>query len=73
MLGTLWWYSASSVLVGPVAESVVAGGAVADTSTLSLFVTPDGRMLDARVGVLARTRGCGCGACCRRGSRRLRG
>ncbi|GAA4431353.1 (2Fe-2S)-binding protein [Actinokineospora soli] len=50
VLGTLWWYSASSVLVGPVAESVVAGGAVADTSTLSLFVTPDGRMLDARVG-----------------------
>ena len=50
VLGTLWWYSASSVLVGPVVESAVAGGPVADTSSLELYVTPDGRMLDARAG-----------------------
>lgn len=48
--GVLWWYSASSVLLGPAASSYVRGGPVAapslDTTTLS--VHPDGRVLDAR-------------------------
>ena len=48
--GVLWWYSASSVLLGPVAESYVRGGRVADPSlgSMTLFVHPDGRVLDAR-------------------------
>ncbi len=48
--GVLWWYSASSVLLGPVAESYVRGGRTADPALASttLFVHPDGRMLDAR-------------------------
>jgi hypothetical protein len=45
----LWWYSASSVLLGPLASTYVAGGPVAapelDSMTLSLH--PDGRVLDA--------------------------
>jgi hypothetical protein len=49
-VGVLWWYSASSVLLGPVAESVVRGGPVADPAlaAVTLFLHPDGRVLDAR-------------------------
>jgi hypothetical protein len=48
--GVLWWYSASSVLLGPVAESYVRGGRVADPAlaSMTLYVHPDGRVLDAR-------------------------
>lgn len=42
----LWWYSASSVLLGPPAESYVRGGRVALATTLFLHL--DGRVLDAR-------------------------
>jgi len=45
--GVLWWYSASSVLLGPAATSYVRGGPVA-LDSLTLFVHPDGRLLDAR-------------------------
>ncbi len=47
--GVLWWYSASSVLLGPPASSFVAGGPVAapDLATMTLAVHPDGRILDA--------------------------
>ncbi|GGS51458.1 (2Fe-2S)-binding protein [Actinokineospora fastidiosa] len=48
VLGTLWWYEASSALVGPVVESAVAGGPVADACSMVLSVTPDGRVADAR-------------------------
>jgi FhuF-like iron-sulfur protein len=47
--GVLWWYSASTVLLGPVASTFVEDGPVAapliDTMTLS--VHQDGRLLDA--------------------------
>jgi hypothetical protein len=48
--GVLWWYSVSSVLLGPVAESYVRGGRAADPAlaSMTLFVQPDGRVLDAR-------------------------
>lgn len=48
--GVLWWYSASSVLLGPVAETFVRGGRAADPAlrSLTLFVHADGRVLDAR-------------------------
>jgi hypothetical protein len=48
--GVLWWYSASSVLLGPVAESYVRGGRVADPAlaATTLFLHRDGRVLDAR-------------------------
>jgi FhuF-like iron-sulfur protein len=48
--GVLWWYSASSVLLGPVAESYVKGGPVADPAltAMTLLVHRDGRVLDAR-------------------------
>jgi FhuF 2Fe-2S C-terminal domain len=45
--GVLWWYSASSVLLGPPAESYVRGGPVA-LGSMTLFLHPDGRVLDAR-------------------------
>jgi hypothetical protein len=49
-VGVLWWYSASSVLLGPPAESLVRGGPVADPAlaSVTLFLHPDGRVLDAR-------------------------
>jgi hypothetical protein len=49
-IGVLWWYSASSVLLGPPVESLVTGGRVADPAldALTLFLHPDGRVLDAR-------------------------
>jgi hypothetical protein len=49
-VGVLWWYSASSVLLGPSAESYVYGGRPADPAlrSLTLFLHEDGRVLDAR-------------------------
>lgn len=49
-LGVLWWYSASSVLLGPVVESLIGTGRVADPGLdcLTLYLHPDGRILDAR-------------------------
>lgn len=46
----LWWYSTSSVLLGPPAESYVYGGRPADPAlrSLTLFLHEDGRVLDAR-------------------------
>lgn len=48
--GVLWWYSGSSVLLGPPASSFVGGGRVATPSlgSMTLSVHPDGRVLDAR-------------------------
>ena len=48
--GVLWWYSVSSVLLGPVAESYVRGDRPADPALaeMTLFVQPDGRVLEAR-------------------------
>jgi hypothetical protein len=48
--GVLWWYSASSVLLGPPAETYVRGGRVADPAlgSTTLLLHPDGRVLDAR-------------------------
>lgn len=48
--GVLWWYSASSVLLGPVAETYVRGGRVADPglAAMTLFPHSDGRVLDGR-------------------------
>jgi FhuF 2Fe-2S C-terminal domain len=45
--GVLWWYSASTVLLGPPVESYVRGGPVA-LGSMTLFLHPDGRLLDAR-------------------------
>ncbi|MPZ80510.1 MAG: Fe-S oxidoreductase [Actinophytocola sp.] len=57
-VGVLWWYSASSVLLGPPVSSLVSsrvspavrGGSVADPAlaSMTLFLHPDGRVLDAR-------------------------
>jgi hypothetical protein len=49
-VGVLWWYSASSVLLGPPVESLVRTGVAADPalSSVTMMVEPDGRMLDAR-------------------------
>jgi hypothetical protein len=49
--GVLWWYSASSVLLGPTASSFTQGGPVAapDLDAMTLFLHADGRVLDARV------------------------
>jgi hypothetical protein len=49
-VGVLWWYSASSVLLGPPAESAVRGGPAADPAldAVTLYLHPDGRVLDAR-------------------------
>lgn len=49
-VGVLWWYSASSALLGPSAESYVYGGRPADPAlrSLTLFLHEDGRVLDAR-------------------------
>lgn len=46
----LWWYSVSSVLLGPPVGSVARGGPVADPALASvvLYLHPDGRVLDAR-------------------------
>ena len=46
--GVLWWYSASSVLLGPSASTYVRGGRVASPAldSMTLSVHPDGRVLD---------------------------
>lgn len=57
-LGVLWWYSASSVLLGPPAESYAGDGPVADPAleSLTLYLHPDGRVLDARAETRAEAR-----------------
>jgi hypothetical protein len=47
--GVLWWYSASTVLLGPTASTYVRGGQVASPAlgSMTLSVHPDGRVLDA--------------------------
>ncbi|RZS34655.1 FhuF-like iron-sulfur protein [Herbihabitans rhizosphaerae] len=49
-LGVLWWYSASSVLLGPVISSLGQGDSAADPglAATTLYLHPDGRVLDAR-------------------------
>ncbi|ALG13039.1 (2Fe-2S)-binding protein [Kibdelosporangium phytohabitans] len=42
-LGVLWWYSASSVLFGPVVDGRDPG-----LDAITLLMEPDGRVLDAR-------------------------
>ncbi|SDI85941.1 FhuF 2Fe-2S C-terminal domain-containing protein [Actinokineospora alba] len=46
VLGVLWWYSASLVLLGPVVESS------ADPASVTLLVEPDGRVLSATASSL---------------------
>jgi hypothetical protein len=43
VLGVLWWYSASSVLLGP-----VAAGEDPALASVTLVQQPDGRLVDAR-------------------------
>ena len=49
-LGVLWWYSASSVLLGPPVESLLHTGIATDPGldTMTLYLHADGRLLDAR-------------------------
>jgi hypothetical protein len=49
VLGVLWWYSASSALLGPPVESLVRTGVGADPAldNLTLYLHPDGMVLDA--------------------------
>lgn len=51
VLGVLWWYSASLVLLGPVVESS------ADPASVTLMVEPDGRVLSATASTLCRDPG----------------
>jgi hypothetical protein len=48
-IGVLWWYSASSVLLGPPIESLVANGIAADPglASMTLYLHADGRILEA--------------------------
>lgn len=48
VLGVLWWYSVSSVLVAPTVESLLVTGTALDPGRVTLFLTPDGRALAAR-------------------------
>jgi hypothetical protein len=50
VLGTIWWYSLSSVLVGPPLESLVHTGAASDPSleAITLELLADGRFAGAR-------------------------
>ncbi|MFE0021613.1 (2Fe-2S)-binding protein [Amycolatopsis sp. NPDC059021] len=50
VLGTIWWYSLSSVLVAPSLESLVSTGVALDPSldAVSLDMVSDGRFLGAR-------------------------
>ncbi|WP_326569326.1 Fe-S oxidoreductase [Amycolatopsis rhabdoformis] len=50
VLGTIWWYSLSSVLVAPSLESLAAGGPVLDPAlaAVSLELAGDGRFLGSR-------------------------
>lgn len=49
VLGTVWWYSTSSVLVAPSLEALVTTGIAADPAleAISLDIADDGRLLDA--------------------------
>ncbi len=54
VLGVLWWYSASSVLLAPTVESLVVTGKALDPAKITVYSHPDGRMLAARsAGVCA--------------------
>ncbi|KDN21161.1 (2Fe-2S)-binding protein [Amycolatopsis rifamycinica] len=49
VLGTIWWYSLSSVLVAPAVEGLVAGGPVDPSlDAVELDLVADGRFLGAR-------------------------
>ena len=50
VLGTIWWYSLSSVLVAPALESLVNTGIALDPAldAVTLDVVPDGRFAGAR-------------------------
>jgi hypothetical protein len=50
VLGTIWWYSLSSVLVAPALESLVSTGVALDPSlkAVTLDLVPDGRFAGAR-------------------------
>ncbi|MGQ0841669.1 (2Fe-2S)-binding protein [Actinokineospora sp.] len=52
VLGVLWWYSASSVLLAPTVESLVAAGVALDPGSVTLYLHPDGRPLAARAEVV---------------------
>jgi hypothetical protein len=47
-LGVLWWYSASTVLLGPFVD-----GLNPSLEAITLLLEPDGRVLDARSGALS--------------------
>lgn len=49
VLGVIWWYSASSAMLGPPVESFVTTGAAADPAlaNLTLYLHPNGLVLDA--------------------------
>ncbi|HET6502663.1 MAG TPA: (2Fe-2S)-binding protein [Amycolatopsis sp.] len=50
VLGTIWWYSASSVLVAPALHALAGTGPAADPAldAITLEETADGRLLDSR-------------------------
>ncbi|WP_435581863.1 (2Fe-2S)-binding protein [Amycolatopsis thermoflava] len=50
VLGTIWWYSVSAVLVTPALDPLVATGRAMDPAleAVTLDVVSDGRVLDAR-------------------------
>lgn len=50
VLGVLWWYSASLVLLGPPVDPLVRTGIAADPvlENMTLVLHPDGMVLDAR-------------------------
>lgn len=50
VIGTIWWYSVSAVLVTPALDPLVGTGQARDPAleALTLEVIPDGRVLDAR-------------------------
>ncbi|MDQ0376729.1 (2Fe-2S)-binding protein [Amycolatopsis thermophila] len=50
VIGTIWWYSVSAVLVTPALDPLVATGRARDPAleAVTLDVIPDGRVLDAR-------------------------
>lgn len=49
VLGTVWWYSTSSVLVAPALEAVLHTGRAVDPAldAVTLEIHPDGRLVDA--------------------------